>query len=652
MAEPSVDNARRPVDAATSDDKYRLLVEAVTDYALYMLDAHGHVTSWNPGAERFKGYTAAQVLGTHFSAFYVPDDRAADLPGRALVTAIVQGRFEGEGWRLKKDGSTFWAHVVIDPIWDEQHGLIGFAKITRDQSARKAAAEALRQSEEQFRRLVQGVTDYAIYMLDLDGGITTWNAGAQRINGYAKDEIVGQHFSRIYRQEDRDRGLPAHALAMATKHGRFESEGWRIRKEGTSFWASVVVEAIQDDDGRVIGFAKITRDVTSKREAAQALMASQASLFQSQKLEAVGRLTGGVAHDFNNLLTVVLTSLELMKRISPDDPKHARLRDNAAQAARRGAALTQRMLSFARQQSLTPSRVEVIDLVLGVHDMLSHLAGPTVDLQVERGVRLRPVLVDANQMELALLNLVTNARDSMPAGGSIVITASDTELPPDRASLGAGPFVRLSVADNGAGMDTDTLARAAEPFFTTKGVGEGTGLGLSMAHGLAHQSGGYLDIDSEPGQGTTVTFWFPAAPEVQAGSFEQRVGSNPAPAVAARPTRVLVVDDDSLVLAGTVAMVEALGHSAVAASSGDEALAIASCDEKIEVLLTDQVMPGITGLQLIDRLATLRPSLVTILVSGYTHSTLPVPSTVFRLNKPFELDGLASALASVRASVL
>ena len=286
-----------------------MLVEAVTDYAIYMLDPTGIVTSWNPGARRFKGYEESEIIGEHFSRFYTEEDRRTELPQRALQTAEREGKFESEGWRVRKDGSRFWAYVIIDPIRDSEGKLVGFAKVTRDLTQRRAAEAELRRSQEQFRLLVQGVTDYAIYLLMLDGTVASWNAGAERIKGYKPGEVIGQHFSIFYPPEDCDAGLPAIALETARRDGRFESEGLRVRKDGTTFWANVVIDVIRDGEGRVIGFAKITRDITERKSAEETLERTREALVQSQKMEAIGQLTGGVAHDFNNLLMAIQGSL-------------------------------------------------------------------------------------------------------------------------------------------------------------------------------------------------------------------------------------------------------------------------------------------------------------------------------------------------------
>src|SRR5665213_2613337 len=330
----AVPGAKSP--ALEDEARYRVLVEAVTDYAIYMLDPSGTVTSWNAGAQRFKGYAAEEIIGQNFARFYTEEDRAKGLPAWALATAAREGKFEAEGWRVRKDGTRFWAHVVLDSIRSAAGELTGFAKVTRDLTERKAAEEALRQSEQQFRLLVQGVTDYAIYMLNPEGIVTNWNSGAQRIKGYAPEEIIGQHFSRFYTPEDREHGEPKRALETAAREGRFEYEGWRLRKDGTRFWSHVIMDAIRDSGGVLLGFAKITRDVTERKAAQEALDRAREALFQSQKMDAVGQLTGGVAHDFNNLLMAVLGSLELLRKRLPADPAQLRLVDNAILGARRG----------------------------------------------------------------------------------------------------------------------------------------------------------------------------------------------------------------------------------------------------------------------------------------------------------------------------
>ncbi len=635
----------RHAASLTDDGRYRLLVEAVTDYAIYMLDSSGVVTSWNSGAQRFKGYTEAEILGEHFSRFYTEEDRGTGLPDLALRTAAEEGRFEREGWRVRKDGTRFWAHVIIDPIREPSGRLIGFAKITRDLTERKLAQEALKRSEEHLRLLIQGVTDYAIYMLDSDGRVTSWNAGAERIKGYRADEIVGEHFSRFYTDEERANGEPQKALETALREGRFEKEAWRQRKDGTRFWANVVIDPIRTESGDVIGFAKVTRDMTEKRQAQLALEQAREAFFQAQKIEAIGQLTGGVAHDFNNLLTAVLGSLELLRKRLPDDPKIRRLLDNAVQGAQRGASLTQRMLAFARRQDLHTEAVDVVDLVRGMSDLLERSLGPGITIDTRFPLTLNPVLADANQLELALLNLALNARDAMPEGGAITIAAHEEAVAPGGArELEPGRYVCLSVADTGEGMDEAVLARAPEPFFTTKGVGKGTGLGLSMVHGLAEQLGGRLVLKSRPGEGTIADIWLPLAQVERHEASEATPAALKAPA-GTRPLVVLVVDDDSLVLMNTVAMLEDLGHTALGASSAEQALGILQREKKVELVITDQVMPHMTGTELAEAIGADDPNLPIILATGYAELAPGDQAELPRLAKPFGQIQLAKAIA-------
>lgn len=498
--------------AAIEDMRFRLLIDAVVDYAIYMIDPEGIITSWNSGAKRFKGYEEAEILGEHFSRFYTDEDRANGMPQRALDTAIREGRFEGEGWRVRKDGTHFWCHVVIDPIFSPSGQLLGFAKITRDLTDRKMAEETLKQSEQQFRLLVQGVSDYAIYMLSPDGRVSNWNPGAQRIKGYRPEEVIGQHFSMFYTPEDREIGEPQRALETAAREGRFENKSWRLRKDGTRFLAHVVVDAIRGETGTLLGFAKITRDVTEATEAQHALEKTREALFQAQKVQAIGQLSGGIAHDFNNLLTVILGNLEIVRKRVGDDPKVSRLLENATQGALRGVSLTQRMLAFARRQELKTEPVDIAKLVQGITGLLRSSLGPGIRIETQFPEDLQAVLADSNQLELAVLNLATNARDAMPEGGGVTISAEpEVVIEQNDSTLAAGRYVCLRVTDTGEGMDADTLASATDPFFTTKGLGKGTGLGLSMVHGFIEQLGGRFILKSIKGQGTTAELWLPVA---------------------------------------------------------------------------------------------------------------------------------------------
>ena len=620
------------------DKSFRLLVEAITDYAIYLLDPTGIISSWNPGAKRFKGYEASEIIGEHFSRFYTEGDRALGLPQRALAIAAEKGSFQGEGWRVRKDGTNFWASVVIDPIRGASGQIEGFAKITRDLTERREAEQALHKSEEQFRLLVQGVSDYAIYMLDPDGRVVSWNQGAQHIKGYLPDEIIGEHFSKFYTEKDRRDGAPKRTLETALREGRFEKEGARVRKDGTEFIAHVIVDPVRDSTGKLIGFAKVTRDVTDRKIAEAKLEKARESLFQSQKMDAVGQLTGGVAHDFNNLLTAVIGSLELLGKRLPDDPQAKRLLNNAMQGAQRGATLTQRMLTFARRQPMQIEQVDLGSLVQGLSDLLQRSIGPGIELELRLRAGLPPVRVDVNQLELAILNLSTNARDAMPHGGKLTISTREIVIGRNGDDLPEGRYVCLAIADEGMGMDAETLAKATEPFFTTKGVGKGTGLGLPMVHGMSEQFGGRLVLKSEKDKGTLVEVYLPAD---MSGEQKTKIADDKAAPV--RPLVILAVDDDALVLLNTVAMLEDLGHTVIEAMGGEQALTLMKANE-FDLVITDQSMPQMTGLQLIEAAKKHHPDIPMIIATGYAELPANRVADLGILNKPFNGDDLARAV--------
>ncbi|MCX5512605.1 hybrid sensor histidine kinase/response regulator [Kaistia algarum] len=627
-------------DAPANDEsRYRLLVDSIADHAICMLDVDGRVVSWNRGAERIKGYRADEIIGEHFSRFYVAEDRQSGLPARALAEAEREGRFETEGWRLRKDGTRFWCHVILDPMRSPDGELIGYAKITRDLSERREAASALLRSEEEFRLLVQSVTDYAIYRLDPIGRVATWNPGAVRIKGYAPEEIIGRSFSLFYTPEDRAAGEPERTLSIARREGRFEKEGWRLRKDGTRFWANVVVDPIRDDAGEIVGFAKVTRDITERRSAQRALEEAREALFQSQKLEAIGQLTGGIAHDFNNLLMAILGSLDLLRKRIPDDPKLMRLVENATRGALRGSALVQRMLAFARRQVLDTGPVSLAELVGGVAELLERSIGPSIVIEQRFPAGLPQANTDANQLESALINLVVNARDAMPQGGSIVISAREANVGNDEdVSLRGGAYVVLAVEDSGEGIDEATLLRVMEPFFTTKGPGKGTGLGLPMVRGLAEQSGGTLKIRSETGKGTVAEIWLPRA----LGEASEE-GPIEAEAPPIRRLRVLAVDDDFLVLMNTEEMLSELGHDVEAVNSAAEALDRLRASA-FDLVVTDQAMPGMTGMEMTRAIVAAGLSIPVVLATGYSDVPPDPELNLVPLSKPFRERDLAEAI--------
>ncbi|MCG7362045.1 PAS domain S-box protein [Roseomonas sp. ACRSG] len=635
---------------------YELLIRSVVDYAIFMLDLDGHVMSWNSGAERIKGYTAEEIIGEHFSRFYTEEDRAAGLPAKALRIATESGRFSAEAWRIRKDGARFWAMVVIDAIYQDGR-LIGFAKITRDMTEQRKAQIAAMESERRFRLLVEGVTDYAIYMLDPDGRVSNWNAGAERIKGYALADVVGQHFSRFYTPEDVAAGLPRRALETARSQGRYEAEGWRIRKDGTRFWASVVIDAIYDE-GQLMGFAKITRDLTERREAQQQLEQSREQLFQAQKMEAVGQLTGGLAHDFNNLLTGISGSLELLKarvaqgRLSDLD----RYINSAQGAASRAAALTHRLLAFARRQTLDPKPTNPNKLAADMLDMVQRTVGPGIALETALETGLWPTLCDPNQLENAILNLCINARDAMPDGGLLTIETANARLDDATARLHGvepGEYVTISVTDTGTGMPPDVAERAFDPFFTTKPTGQGTGLGLSMIYGFAKQSGGQARIRSEVGRGTTVSLFLPR----HLGEADEANPPSQLPSLprAEAEQTVMVVDDEPTVRMLVAEVLEELGYAAIEAADGTSGLKVLQSDVQIDLLITDVGLPGnVNGRQMADAARQTRPDLKVLFITGYAENTVlgsgMLEQNTHMLTKPFSMEVLASRVKAIVTS--
>lgn len=628
-----------PLASHAESEHFRLLVANITDYALYMLSPAGYVISWNPGAERFKGYAPAEVIGQHFSRFYTEEDRAVNLPARALQIAIDEGKFEDEGWRLRKDGRRFWASVVIDPVWDNEGTLIGFAKITRDITERKKAAEALHASEEQFRLLVQGVMDYAIYMLSPDGTITSWNSGAVRIKGYQHPEAMGTHFSRFYTEEDRATGLPMAALKTAAEEGRFEGEGWRVRKDGSRFWAHVVIDPIRNALGELIGYAKVTRDITERRHAAEALERAKEALFQSQKLEAIGTLTGGIAHDFNNLLSVVVNGIEILAK-ELQTPTSIKVLEIVRRSVTQGTNLTQQLLTFARKRPLKQDKYNVNSVIGSFDAVLRRAVKSSISFKMKLDPLLPSAIIDASQFEAALLNLVVNAGDAMPAGGTITLSTEQVELRKNALDeLPAGRYVKVTVSDTGMGMTPEVAAQAVEPFFTTKEVGKGTGLGLSQVYGTIKQFGGGLAIETAVGSGTAVSLFMPAQ---ERGEDELAADS------ATDNERVLVVDDQADVLDMTIELFRNMGYEVLSANNGKDALAILETMPHVDILFSDVVMPGISGIDLAREARSLIPKIKVILASGYHAGSLTINNSGAEdykfVKKPYRMAEIAKIL--------
>jgi len=625
-------------DALTGDHRFQLLVDGIKDYAIYLLDPQERVNSWNTGARRLKGYEADEIIGQSFSRFYTPEDIDAGLPERALSTARTAGKFEAQGWRVRKDGARFWTSVHIEPVLEADGTLIGYAKVTRDLSQNLHSEQALFASEERFRLLVQGVRDYAIYMLDPFGRVTNWNAGAQLIKGYAAHEILGQHFSRFYTVEDRQRGEPARALQVALSENKYESEAWRLRKDGTRFWASVVIDPIYDEAGTHIGFAKITRDITDRKRAQDEADRARDALAQAQKLEAIGRLTGGVAHDFNNLLTIIRSSAELLRRNGHDEIRRARYVQAIADTAHRAALLTSQLLAFARQQPLRPKVFQVDTRIQAMAQMIETLVGSAVRLELEFNDAVGQVEADAVQFDTAILNIVINAKDAMPEGGRLRISALNVDsVPPVRGHTAAqGDFLAVSIDDTGTGIEPATLSRIFEPFFSTKPVAKGTGLGLSQVYGFAKQSGGEIDVVSRAGEGTCFTLYLPRTTKAVPIAVPDETTHVIKPM---RALDILLVEDNDEVGNFGLGLLVEMGHSATRAAHADEALQILQDREaNFDLVFSDVVMPGTNGLELAREIRRRWPHLPVVLTSGYSHVLVDERSLEFELlQKPYSV---------------
>jgi PAS domain S-box-containing protein len=505
----------------------------------------------------------------------------------------------------------------------------------------------LHESERRFRLLVEAVTDYAIFMLDPDGHVVKWNPGVERLKGYLAHEIIGQHFSVFYTEEDLRDGVPENVLATAIRTGKYEGEGWRVRKDGVLFWAHVVVHPMRDQMGQLIGFAKVTRDLTEKR-------AADEQLRQVQKMEAIGQLTGGVAHDFNNLLTVISGNMEgLQRRLTErGEPSLLRYVDSALRGSERAALLTHQLLAFSRRQPLQPTPVSVNALITNLSEMLRRTIAESVAIETVLAGGVWQAFIDVNQLENCLLNLAVNARDAMPDGGKLTIEAANVYLDESYvadADIPAGQYVGIFVSDTGTGMTADVISRAFDPFFTTKDIGQGTGLGLSQVYGFVKQSGGHVKIYSEVGAGTTIRLYLPRllAPD---GASEKRPEAQSVP--TGEGETILVVEDEPDVRGFAVEMLRELGYHVLDAPDGHAGLRVLDANREIVLLLTDVGLPGgMNGRQLAEEALRRRPRLKVLFTSGYARNAIihhgRLDPGVQFIAKPFTFTGLATKLRQV-----
>ncbi len=502
------------------------------------------------------------------------------------------------------------------------------------------ALARLRDTERNFRLLVQSVTDYAIYMLDPEGMVVSWNAGAERIKGYHASEIVGRNYSEFFAAEDRKAGIPMNALRTAREQGRFESEGWRLRKDGSRFWALAVLDAVRDEDGHLLGFAKITRDMTERRDAQIQLERAQAQLAQSQKMEAIGHLTGGVAHDFNNLLMIVKGQVQLM-RLRVKEPKDLRALDAIEQAAASGANLTRQLLTFARRQQLERVSIDLAERLSAMHELLASSVGGAIKLEMAVPPDIWPVEIDPSEFELALVNIAVNARDAMPNGGMLSLRAENVSMDGQGVVALGGDFVALSLTDTGTGIPPDVLAKVFEPFFTTKEVGKGTGLGLSQVYGFARQSGGDVHIASETEQGTTVTLYLPRSHTATVPLAQSKPTSE---TIRGKGT-ILVVEDNPQVGDVSTMLLEQLGYHVVRANRPASAFDVLERNNDVVLVFSDIVMPGdMDGLALAREVRERYRGLPVLLATGYSSAAERVGHEFPIIRKPYDYNVLGVAV--------
>jgi PAS domain S-box-containing protein len=499
--------------AHETGELHRLLVESVDDYAIFALDPGGHILSWNAGAHRIKGYTADEAIGKHFSIFYPREKNEQDFPMFELKEATRVGRFEDEGWRIRKDGTRFWANVVITALRDAAGHLVGFAKVTRDLTERRLAEEALRESEERFRLLVQDVRDYAIFMLDPTGHITTWNTGAERIKGYTSDEIIGKHFSVFYTPEDLEGGKPPRELRIATQTGVYEEEGWRLRKDGTRFWANVVITALRKPDGTLAGFAKVTRDLTERRAAQErAIEAARTAAASEEANRTKSQFLAAMSHELRTPLNAIGGYTELLAMGVRGPVNDAQVEDlqRIKRSQRHLLGIINDILNFSRieagQTKYDLATVPLSEVIEAVGHMIEpQAAAKNLELEVHGCPVEVAAWADKAKVEQILINLLSNAV-KFTAEGKVTLECDwhDSQK------------VSISISDTGVGIPPDHLERIFEPFVQ---VGrsltesqEGTGLGLAISRDLARGMGGDIVVTSEHHKGSRFTLILPRTP--------------------------------------------------------------------------------------------------------------------------------------------
>ncbi len=644
-AQAELDRRVRERTAALADANIHLQeAQRLANLGSWSWDIARDRISWSDQLHEIYGLPRERFRGTvdEFLSFIHPDDRAR--VQASIDAAMRKGtEFTHEERIVRPDGGVRHLHSIGEVVRSANGAPIRMLGVCLDVTERKRAESALRQSEQSYRLLLRGARDYAIYMLDVNGHVRSWDDGAARIKGYTAEEIVGRHFNVFLTEEDRAGDVADQALLIAAREGQFDTETWLVRKDGTRFYASIVMDSLRDDAGELIGFTKLVRDITTQHEAKLALEEAREQLTQAQKMEAIGQLTGGIAHDFNNLLMIISGYAQILQgRLKETKDKQAV--EAIRSATSRGEKLTRQLLAFSRRQQLMPVVVDLRQRIDSVRDMLVPSLRGNIELICEIEDKIWPVEVDLGELELALVNIAVNARDAMPDGGTITLSARNVVLKPGSAA-GAleGDYVALAIIDTGSGMPPDVVARVFEPFFTTKPIGKGTGLGLSQVHGFALQSGGAATVSSEEGKGTVVTMYLPRS----RGEPAAAVGDGQFAASAAQGT-VLLVEDSREVADVTSTLFEQLGYRVVRAENAAEALRHLQQGIHFDLVFSDIVMPGaMNGIALAQACRDNFPDIPVLLTSGYSDAAQMADGRFDILRKPFELSALEHAVETV-----
>jgi PAS domain S-box-containing protein len=651
----------------TSEETFRLLVATVKDYAIFLLDPTGKIMTWNAGAERIKGYAPSEIIGKHFSIFYPEADIRSGKPAMELEVAKETGVFEEEGWRLRKDGTRFWANVVITAVHDESGTLRGFAKVTRDLSKRREADEQLRQSEELFRLLVASVKDYAIFMLDPGGHVMTWNIGAERIKGYAPREIIGHHFSEFYTEEDKRDGKPARELEIARESGSVEDEGWRVRKDGTRFWANVIITAVFDARRTLRGFTKVTRDMTDRKRAEEvqrAFMEQREARLQAEEERRRAEATSRVAqeanrakdeflmtlsHELRTPLTSILGWARLLPTMQPEDQGFADAVGSINRSAQLQARLIDDVLDVSRIVSgklrLTVEDVEIEQVLTAAVETVAPSAdAKKITIETKLAPQLGSIVADATRLQQVIWNLLTNAVKFTPANGRITLSARRT-----------ASHVQIAVSDSGAGIDPSFLPHVFEPFRQAENprtrVHGGLGLGLSIVRYLVEAHGGTAAAESAGlDQGTTFTVTLPLG--ALTSSRPEPIAFSALPSVTNLPMKlggvtILLVDDDEESRRLVYTVLTRSGAQVTAVSSGPEALESIK-QRTFDLVITDIAMPHMDGYTLARKIREQLPKQKIVALSAFPAGRAGMADGPFDayLFKPIEPVELVGAIAS------